>query len=527
MLSLKIPQYKRDYEAVWYKADQMYEADRKIFFQELCFTDMYFLLKHGCGLPSSIMDHPFTIQRCKVADKRIASPTGLDKWMIMVFREGFKSTIFNYGANIRNILKYPDLATCIFSYKKGRAMDHLNSIKYTFEKSEQLKNWFDHVLYANPNEAPKWSQESGLIVKRETNRREPTLMAGGVVEGQPIGMHFNFICADDVVTKDSVKTPHMIRETIEGFELTDNLGVSIEGVPSEKWVIGTFYGYGDPYCYMKEKGIYKVETIPCVDENGDPYMHTYEQLEDKKKTQGRYVFSCQMMLDPVPPEDQRFDTEKICYCDNIPSLDKLKITIHVDPAHTKKESRGHSPDFTAMWVMGQDRMGQRYFLDGVYDRITAPEAVNKMFDLQEQYKAGWVSWEQVGAQSDSQFIERKKAELGVSFKLHHFNPRGYGAKEDRILGIMLPKIESGEIMFPRQKGYVTAEGKIIDLIEILKKEMREFPFGHDDFMDCGTQVAESPHYGQIIKAVRAVDPLKKPFIQASKQSSSRSLRKYY
>jgi len=50
----------------------------------------------------------------------------------------------------------------------------------------------------------QWSQESGFIVKRETNRREPTLMAGGVVEGQPVGMHFDSICADKVVTKDSV-----------------------------------------------------------------------------------------------------------------------------------------------------------------------------------------------------------------------------------------------------------------------------------------------------------------------------------
>jgi len=522
---IKAPPYKRDYEKVFYMANEMYEDDKKALYRELCLSDMYFLLKYGCGLPSNIMDHPFVVHRCRVADERIASPTGLDKWMVMVFREGFKSTIFNYGAIIQKVLKYPDLSTCIFSYKKGRACDHLNAIKYTFEKSEELKDWFDDVLYENANEAPKWSQETGLIVKRQSNRREPTLMAGGIVEGQPIGMHFNFICFDDVVTKDSVKTPHMIKETTEGFELADNLGVSLEGVPSEKWIIGTFYKYGDTYWTLGEKGVYKIEKIPCVDENGDPYMHTFEQLEEKKKSQGRYVFSCQMMLDPVPPEDQCMNPKNIEYYETLPSLNQLKMTIHVDPAHTKKESRGHDPDFTAMWVMGQDRMGQRYFIDGVYDRISAPEAVDKLFELQEQYKVGWVSWEQVGAQSDTQFINRKKAELGVSFKLHAFNPRGYGAKQDRILGIMLPKIESGAIKFPKKKGFVRQDGKIIDLIDVLKQEMREFPFGHDDFLDCGTQVAEAPKYGSMNNAKAKIDPLRKPFVK-NHNVSGRSIRKY-
>lgn len=494
-------EFKRDYADVFRKADEMSESEKRAYYRDLCFKDMYFLLRYGCDLPAYLLDRSFVVERCKEADRINQTEKGMDGKMIMVFREGFKSLIFNCGMIIRKVLKYPELATCIFSYKKGRAVDHLKTIKLIFEKCDTLKSWFPDILHENPtsHNTEKWSEENGITVKRKTTRKEPTIMASGLVDGQPIGMHFNFLCFDDVVTKDSVKTFHMIEETNEAFELADNLGVSIPGIPSEKWAIGTFYKYGDTYCYLRDKEyedgspVYDLELIPCYDPDGKPYLHTKKQLEEKRAKQGRFVFSCQQLLNPVPADQQTFDIEQIGYYDGELNLCNMSVGIKVDPAHTVKQKRDHDPDFTAMWVVATDKNAQEYWIDGVYDRMKAPDAVRKMFELVEEYDASWVTWEEVAAQSDTQFIKEMMRTKGISFRLIPFNPKGKGEKTDRIL-TMLPGIEDHRILFPRKKYYKTIDGKLINLIDKLKKEMIEFPHGHDDFLDCGT--SDTPKYGR-------------------------------
>lgn len=485
--------FKQDYTRLLFDLKREPSGKRRKVYRKLCREDMYFLLRYAVGIPRYVIERNFVVERCKLADELMATAEGPNNKMIMVFREGFKSCIFNFGINLQDILRYPDLSRLILSYKKGRAVDHLNAVKLTLEQNVQLKDWFDDILYDNPNKSDKWSQDNGINVKRKaSSKKEPTLSASGLVDGQPTGMHYDRLCFDDVVTKDSVKTIHMINETTEGFELADNLGSDMTE-HCWKWVIGTFYKFGDTYCQLKKKGVYDVEIIPARDPNDKPYVHTEKQLIEKKKKQGRYVYSCQMMLNPVPPEDQTLDPSKLHFYTHKLNLGKMKVCAIVDPAHTEKAKRDHDPDFTAIWVVAIDRDGTRYWIDGVYDRITAPDAARELFRLQEKWNISYVSYEQVAAQADTQFIEEMKCDLGRSFRLKPCNPAGKGEKRDRILA-QLPNFENGKWQFPKRKTYKTSEGKIIDLIkDVLLVEMEQFPYGHDDFLDCSTH--DLPKYG--------------------------------
>ncbi|PIW33319.1 MAG: hypothetical protein COW28_04135, partial [bacterium (Candidatus Ratteibacteria) CG15_BIG_FIL_POST_REV_8_21_14_020_41_12] len=62
---------------------------------------------------------------------------------------------------------------------------------------------FPDVVWRNPKrDAPLWSLDEGLVFKRKTNRKEPTISAWGLTEGMPTGLHFERRVYDDIVTED-------------------------------------------------------------------------------------------------------------------------------------------------------------------------------------------------------------------------------------------------------------------------------------------------------------------------------------
>ena len=94
-------------------------------------------------------------------------------------------------------------------------------------------------MWERPGEAPKWSEDDGIIVKRSSNPKESTVEAWGLVDGQPTSRHFDLIIYDDVVTRESVTTPDMIQKTTDAWELSLNL-LSENG---RKRYIGTRYHF--------------------------------------------------------------------------------------------------------------------------------------------------------------------------------------------------------------------------------------------------------------------------------------------
>ena len=70
--------------------------------------------------------------------------------------------------------------------KIERAKAFLAQIQRELEGNERLRRMFPDVLYDDPqNEAPSWSLDAGLIVRRRSNPPVATVEAHGLVDGQP------------------------------------------------------------------------------------------------------------------------------------------------------------------------------------------------------------------------------------------------------------------------------------------------------------------------------------------------------
>jgi hypothetical protein len=259
-------------------------------------ADRYYLLVVLCGRVDMVKPHKYgrawLYDRCREVE---SDPDyHLDLWA----RDHYKSSIITQGGILQEVLRDPELSVGIFSHTKQIAKTFLAQLKREMEQNETLQHLYRDALWANPRkEAPKWSEDEGLIVRRKTNPKEATIEAHGLVDGMPTSRHFALIVYDDVVTKESVSTPEQIRKVTESFELSDNLGQ--EG--GRRWYIGTRYHLADTYKTIMERGIVRVRKYPATDNgrtDGKPVFLTQEELSRKLKTQPT-TFAAQMLQNPA------------------------------------------------------------------------------------------------------------------------------------------------------------------------------------------------------------------------------------
>jgi intein/homing endonuclease len=99
------------------------------------------------------------------------------------------STIITFGGSVQELLRDPELTIGIFSHSAKIARSFLWQIMREFETNDELKVTYPTILWWDPKrEAPRWSLNEGIVVKRRSNPREASVEAWGVVDGQPTAL---------------------------------------------------------------------------------------------------------------------------------------------------------------------------------------------------------------------------------------------------------------------------------------------------------------------------------------------------
>lgn len=485
-MSMKhLPSSPQQYRLLMVGLKALPEAEYKAKVRTLCRTDLYFLLRFILGRPD--IEKQWLFERCREVQN---DPNGfLDLWA----REHYKSTIITFALTIQDILAShgddklrPETTFGIFSHTRPNAKGFLKQIKREFEANEILKDLFPDILYQDPaKQSPKWSEDEGIIVKRETNPKEATVEAWGVVDGQPTGKHFGVLIYDDVVTAENVTTPDMINKTTDMLGLSYNLGA--EG--GHKRFIGTYYHFNDTYHTIQKRGTVIPRIKPCTDdgtETGAPVLLSEESIKAKRRDQGPYIFSCQMLLNPKGDDAQGFKDEWIRYYDTL-NLKGLNIYLLFDPANEKKKSN----DYTCGFVIGLGSDENIRIIDCVRDRLNLSERTRLIMNWHRKYKPirDGVRYEKIGMQSDIEHVKTVQEQENYSFEINPVG--GTVAKNDRIKRLM-PYFEQGRILMPRSLYYTDYQGNTLDLIQVfIDQEYKAFPVPvHDDMLDCLARLIE-------------------------------------
>lgn len=456
------------------------------------------------------MFHPWLLERCREVESE--PDERLDLWA----REHYKSTIITFGKTIQDILAShgdeplfeKELTFGIFSHTRSISKKFLRQIRQELERNVILRDFFDDVLYWNPEkESSLWTNE-GLIVRRRSNQKEATIEAWGVVDSQPTSAHFDVLVYDDIVTRDSVSTPEMIEKTLNSLELSYNLGSH----GGKRRFIGTRYSYNDAYRTIMERGTATKRLYPATEDgsiDGKSVFISNEVLAKKLRDMGTYTFSAQMLQNPMADRSMGFKREWLRWfeIDHGDRYSNMNRYIIVDPANEKKKDS----DRTAMLVIGLGQDSNYRLLDAVYDRLNLTERADELIRLHRKWKPISVGYEKYGKDADIEHIKFVCNKQNYMFSIIPLGGTTM-SKRDRIRRL-IPIFEAERFYLPSTL-YKTlrTEKKTIDVIELfLTEEYDTFPVGgaHDDMLDCMARIVDENLFAVFPESTDDYTPVRK------------------
>ncbi len=407
--------------------------------------DRYFLLTNILRVDRAY--HPWLFERCREVE---ANPDGhIDLWA----REHYKSTIITFAGSFQEVIKEPEITIGIFSFNKSIARDFISNIKREMEDNPNLHRYYPDIFWADPaKEAPVWSRDGGLIVKRKRNPKEATWSGWGLVDGQPTSKHFALMIYDDVVTDKSV-TVDMIPKTTGAWELSRSLTARQEdGAEPRTWYIGTRYNYADTYRVIMERKAAKPRIYPATDDgtpDGKPVFLTQAEWDTKKRETIGNTLACQQLQNPLAGDEQEFKAEWIRRYETRPET--LNVAILVYPANSKNKGTSNS----AFAVIGLDGHMNKYLLDGACHKMNLTERWTMLKRLRTKWLAQpgvqvvQVGYEKYGMQADLEHYKEMMRLERCPFPIDEvaWTRDGTESKDDRIRRL-IPDHQNWRFFYP-------------------------------------------------------------------------------
>lgn len=461
-------------------------------------TDLFFLGRNVLGYDLVERVHRPVCDFFVRKDPRrsLAEQDSVKERVLLDPRGHFKTTIDACDI-IQWIIAFPDIRLSIMSGKQDNAEAMLHEVGAAFAYNQRLRQLFPE--YAIPEGKEKeWWTTTELIspARKRVHLKEPTVSISSI-DTAKASKHFDVIKGDDLVHEGNIGTKEQIQKTIVGFNYTTPL---LEPF-GYRDLIGTRYDNSDLYGWKMEQigedvihasrvsipfgWMYRDDKVALFcrqvwRKTGQepplellfPERFTIEWLETQRKADP-YIFNCQYLNDPTPPESKTFSDELL-----------QKHTI--PDAHIPRNGRifqvwdlGFSnnewADFSVCVTGTYDSQGRLFIIDLDCGRYSPYELAIRVIINYLKWRPARLGIEKAAG---SALLEPALQMLAV--QNHIILPldwipvkNGKGIKQDRI-GSLHP-------LFETHKLYLASS---LSHMDELKKQFKYFPhFKHDDIPD--------------------------------------------
>src|SRR3990167_10662300 len=405
--------------------------------------------------------------------------------LILMPRFSLKSCIVTQGYSLWKLIKNPNNRVLIYSDSATKSQGFLQGIKnhiYGDAPNSSFREYFPS-WETDPHKG-KWNESQIVVRTRTFAHVEPTVDTGGI-ESSKVGMHYDIIIFDDIVSDLNVTTKSQMDKVYDCYKKS----LSLLKPGGEVIIVGTRWHFGDAYGRIlnenqgnfgifiqsaEDKGIYPFESIGL----------TKEFLEQQKKEQGSYIYSCLYKNSPVDDSTALFKYTDFNFYGDIRNIDheKLFMTCTCDTA-------GDGEDFTGITVVGTDSDLNMYILDCINEHFKPNQIVAEIIRLSYKWRfqkfgidknmyEGMLEREiQLAADEER---KNKKFKLFSTEIFTASAKRGEG-KHVRILAVQ-PYHERGALRFPG-KDVEGLKGAFSELaFQMLQYTPSHRPL-HDDILD--------------------------------------------
>jgi predicted phage terminase large subunit-like protein len=419
-----------------------------------------------------------------------------NKLLILMPRGTFKSSIVTIGFTLQYILNNPNARILIDSETYSKAKIFLAEIKGHLEGNQKYRAIFKQVHGVFPDDNKKngsvrWKDNEVDLACRTRPMKEPSITCSGI-DRSINGMHFDLIIEDDLHSEKNVTNKEQIQQVIDHRKLAQSL--LDPGMP--RITIGTRWDYQDAYQHVltNQRNSYNIIIRKAIEDDGTllfPERLTNEFLEEQKRDQGNYIFSCQYFNTPVDDDTATFKQSYIKRIDWELVKDRpMNWFMAIDPSY-----EGEYSDYAAFILAGMDHQQEMYVRQVYRAKMNYMDIINLMFEWYAKYQPRRIALETIATQKNIQYmLNNEQKRRGVWLPVQEIKTR-QNTKEERIKSLA-PYYEFGRMH------HIIQSNQLDDL----EYELLHFPKGtHDDMIDALATVLEiaTPPTGRRVDRERA------------------------
>lgn len=404
-----------------------------------------------------------------------------NKLLILMPRGTFKSSIVTIGFTLQYILNDPNARILIDSETYGKAKNFLAEIKGHLEKNKKFRDVFHAIYGMYPDQNKKdssirWTDAAIDLACRTKTTKEASITCSGI-DRSINGLHFDLIIEDDLHSEKNVTNKEQIQQVIDHRKLATSL--LDPGMP--RITIGTRWDFQDAYnaILTKQRNSYNIILRKAIEDDGSllfPERLTTQFLDEQRRDQGSYIYSCQYMNNPVDDETATFKHDYFRYIAWGLVKDRpINWFVAIDPSY-----EGAYSDYAAFVLAGMDFERNLYVRQIYRAKMKYSDIISLMFDWYTRYKPRTMALETIATQKNIQYmLNDEQKRRGVWLPVQEIKTR-QATKEDRILSLA-PFYEYGRIFHIEE----------CSQLEDLEYELTHFPKGeNDDVIDALSTVLE-------------------------------------